>query len=81
MSNDLLASVARKGHLRIIEKQKDLTMPHDFEGLEWASNRAAFSTAMTSIFVTLMRGFDRLSARKFDAPWQAELSPRECKDA
>lgn len=81
MSNDLLALAAPKGHLRIIEKQKDLTMPHDFEGLEWANNHAAFSAALTSIFTTLMRGFDRLSARKFDAPWQADLNPRECKDA
>lgn len=56
-------------------------MPHDFEGLEWAKNHAAFSAALTSIFATLMRGFDRLSARKFDAPWQADLNPRECKDA
>jgi len=56
-------------------------MPHDFEGLEWARNHAAFSIALTGIFSTIMRGFDRLSARKFDAPWQADLSPRECKDA
>lgn len=81
MSNDLLAFATAKGHLGIIEMQKDLAMPHDYESLDWAANRAAFSTAMTSLFMTLMRGFDRLSARKFDAPWQADLSPRECKDA
>jgi len=81
MSNDLLALAARKGHLSFPRKHKDIAMPHDFESLEWAKNHAAFSIALTSIFSTIMRGFDRLSARKFDAPWQADLSPRECKDA
>jgi len=81
MSNHLLALAAWKGHLSIIGSKRILTMPHDFEGLEWARNHAAFSIALTGIFSTIMRGFDRLSARKFDAPWQADLSPRECKDA
>jgi len=55
-------------------------MPHDFEGLEWANNHAAFSTALAGIFTTVLRGFNRLSARKFDAPWQAEPRTRECSD-
>jgi hypothetical protein len=81
VSNDLLALAAPKGHLRIIGSKRITAMPHDFEGLDWANNHAAFSTAVTSIFATLMRGFDRLSARKFDAPWQTELRSCECNDA
>lgn len=55
-------------------------MPHDFEGLEWASNRGDFSKSLADFFSRLMSGFERMNAIEFDAPWKAERASRQCID-
>ncbi|WP_182466708.1 hypothetical protein [Sphingomonas gilva] len=42
--------------------------PDDFKG--WADNHAALSTDIHKLVTRLMRGFEILVAREYDAPWR-----------
>lgn len=42
--------------------------PDDFKG--WADNHEALSTDIHKLLTWLMRGFEVLVAREYDAPWQ-----------
>lgn len=55
-------------------------MPHDFEGLDWASRRGDFSKSFLNFFSSLMDGFERMNAIEFAAPWKAENASRQCID-
>ena len=55
-------------------------MQHDFESQEWAENRQAFSDELSRLFARITKGYDRLHALTFDAPWKIERTDRECTD-
>lgn len=52
-------------------------MNEDFASREWAANHQQLSTDVANAFRTLWRGFERLNAAQFDAPWQRKQG--ECK--
>lgn len=52
-------------------------MSHDFESKEWAENRQAFSDEFARLIALIARGFDRLQALTFDAPWKKDRCDQE----
>ena len=54
-------------------------MIEDFAGREWADNHQRFSDDIVRAFKALWRGFERLNAAQFDAPW-TRATPH-CKTA
>lgn len=51
-------------------------MRDEFLGRDWAENHDVMSHGIDKLFVRLMRGFKRLSARRFDAPWKDDARPK-----
>ena len=54
-------------------------MIEDFASREWADNHRRFSDDVVTALKTLWRGFERLNAAQFDAPWLRKQS--RCKVA
>jgi len=52
-------------------------MNEDFASRAWADNHHRFSQDIVASFKTLWRGFKRLTAAQFDAPWDRKSG--ECK--
>ena len=52
-------------------------MVEDFASREWAEGHQRFSDDVVRSLTTLWRGFKRLTAAQFDAPWERKQS--ECK--
>lgn len=45
-------------------------MRDDFLSSDWAETHAGFSTSIHKLFGRIGYGFERLTARQFDAPWR-----------
>ena len=45
----------------------------------WADHHHHFSASVTAGLKALWRGFKRLNAIRFDAPWKAASRPRSCR--
>lgn len=52
-------------------------MNEDFASREWAENHQRFSADIGKALKTLWRGFERLNAAQFEAPWERKQG--ECK--
>jgi hypothetical protein len=52
-------------------------MVEDFASREWAESHQRFSDDVVTGLKTLWRGFKRLTAAQFDAPWERQQG--ECK--
>ena len=49
-------------------------MIEDFASREWAENHQRFSEDVVNALRNLWRGFERLNAAQFDAPWRRRQS-------